>query len=137
MNEAPTADERRDYLIDKCEALEVRAYLATEAFAAVLELWRETREQLAFERSLLADVLREARTREMERMTGQAICRLLAETNGGPGLTTDELAEKLGHPRAVIRQEMAQLVLRKKVCTIDREGRYKMGPPPKSLFEVL
>jgi DNA-binding IclR family transcriptional regulator len=69
-------------------------------------------------------------------MTSQAICRLLAETNGGPGLTADELAERLGHPRAVIRQEMANLCLRQKVVTIDRSGRYKMGPPPRSLFEV-
>lgn len=69
-------------------------------------------------------------------MTSQAICRLLAETNGGPGLTADELAERLGQPRAVIRQEMAQLVLRRKECTIDKQGRYKLGPPPTALFEV-
>jgi DNA-binding IclR family transcriptional regulator len=72
----------------------------------------------------------------VERMTAQAICRELARCNGGPGLTADELAERLGHPRAVIRQEMAGLVLRKKVCTIDKTGRYKMGLPPRSLFEV-
>jgi DNA-binding IclR family transcriptional regulator len=53
-----------------------------------------------------------------------------------PGLTADELAERLGQPRAVIRQEMAGLVLRQKVCTITRDGRYKMGPPPVALFEV-
>ena len=68
--------------------------------------------------------------------TGQAICRLLAERNGGPGLTADELVERLGCPRAVIRQEMSGLVLRQKVCTIDRAGRYKVGAPPVSLFEV-
>ena len=68
--------------------------------------------------------------------TGQTICRELARCNGGPGLTADELAERLGCPRAVIRQEMAGLVLRQKVCTIDRAGRYKVGVPPVSLFEV-
>lgn len=68
--------------------------------------------------------------------TGQAICRELATCNGGPGLTEDELAERLGQHRAVIRQEMAGLVLRQKVVTIGRDGRYKMGPPPKALFEV-
>lgn len=68
--------------------------------------------------------------------TGQAICQKLAECNGGPGLTADELAERLGQPRAVIRQEMAGLVLRRKVVTVGRDGRYKMGPPPKALFEV-
>lgn len=68
--------------------------------------------------------------------TGQTICRALAATNGGPGLTADELADRLGCPCAVIRQEMAGFVLRQKVCTIDRAGRYKVGAPPKSLFEV-
>lgn len=68
--------------------------------------------------------------------TGQTICRTLAQCNGGPGLTADELADRLGCSRAVIRQEMAGLVLRQKVCTIDKQGRYKVGPPSRSLFVV-
>lgn len=50
MNDVSTADERRDYLIDKCETLEVQAYLATEAFASVLELWREAQAELHWQR---------------------------------------------------------------------------------------
>jgi len=69
-------------------------------------------------------------------VTAQAICRELASCNGGLGLTADELAERLGHPRAVIRQEMAQLVLRQKTVTCGRDGRYKLGTPPFALFEV-
>lgn len=66
-------------------------------------------------------------------MTAQAISALLAQR---PGLTADELAQALGHPRAVIRQQLATLVLREQTVTISRDGRYANGTPPAALFEA-
>jgi predicted ArsR family transcriptional regulator len=66
-------------------------------------------------------------------MTAQAISALLDRQ---PGLTADELAQRLGHPRAVIRQQLATLVLRDKTVSISRDGRYTNGTPPAALFEA-
>lgn len=62
-----------------------------------------------------------------------AISRELASTNGGPGLTADELASRLGASTAVMRNELARLVFAKDggvTCIADSRygaGRYKLG----------
>lgn len=63
----------------------------------------------------------------------EAIRRALAETNGGPGLTADELAARLGAPIAIMRNELSRLVFSKDggvTCIADSkrgEGRFKLG----------
>lgn len=62
-----------------------------------------------------------------------AIRRTLAECNGGPGLTADELAARLGATTAIMRNELARLVFSKDggvTCIADGKcgpGRYKLG----------
>jgi len=62
-----------------------------------------------------------------------AIRRELAGCNGGPGLTADELASRLGASTAVMRNELARLVFSKDggvTCIADSRygaGRYKLG----------
>jgi hypothetical protein len=62
-----------------------------------------------------------------------AIRRELAACNGGPGLTADELAERLGSAPAVMRTELAALVFAKAggvTCRADGKrgpGRYALG----------
>jgi hypothetical protein len=62
-----------------------------------------------------------------------AIRLALASTNGGPGLTADELAARLGSSTAIMRTELAGLVFSKDggvTCIADgRHGtsRYKLG----------
>lgn len=62
-----------------------------------------------------------------------AIRLQLAATNGGPGLTADELATRLGSSAAIMRTELAGLVFSKDggvTCIADGprgEGRYKIG----------
>jgi hypothetical protein len=58
-DELDTAETRRDLLLERLEDAENAACLYGEAFAAALELWRESRERLVFVEQLLADVLRE------------------------------------------------------------------------------
>lgn len=63
----------------------------------------------------------------------EAIRRALAETNGGPGLTADELAARLGATTAVMRNELSRLVFSKDggvTCIADSKqgaGRFKLG----------
>jgi hypothetical protein len=62
-----------------------------------------------------------------------AIRRALAECNGGPGLTADELAARLGCPLAVMRTELAAPTFSKTggvTCIADGKrgaGRFKLG----------
>jgi hypothetical protein len=62
-----------------------------------------------------------------------AIRQALAATNGGPGLTADELATRLGATTAIMRNELARLVFAKDggvTCIADGKrapGRYKLG----------
>lgn len=62
-----------------------------------------------------------------------AIRRQLAATNGGPGLTADELAARLGATVAIMRNELARLVFSKDggvTCIADSRygtSRYKLG----------
>lgn len=62
-----------------------------------------------------------------------AIRRLLAECNGGPGLTAEELSARLGAPVAILRAELSALVFRKdggvtcKAESKTSEGRYVLG----------
>lgn len=67
-------------------------------------------------------------------MSSKAITLALAACNGGPGLTAQQLAERLGQPLACVRQQMAQLVFTEGVVTCDRAGRYKLGDPAALLF---
>jgi predicted ArsR family transcriptional regulator len=68
----------------------------------------------------------------MSNMT-TAIRQQLAATNGGPGLTADELAARLGATPAIMRNELARLVFAKDggvTCIADGKrgaGRYKLG----------
>lgn len=61
------------------------------------------------------------------------IVQELARCNGGPGLTADELAARLGATVAVMRNELARLVFAKDggvTCIADSKrgpGRYKLG----------
>jgi hypothetical protein len=63
----------------------------------------------------------------------EAIRRNLAACNGGPGLTADELSERMGAPLPHVRTELAALVFAKDggvTCLADdprAEGRYKLG----------
>lgn len=63
----------------------------------------------------------------------EAIRRQLAQCNGGPGLTDEELAARLGCPLAVMRTELAALVFSKDggvTCIADSKrgpGRFKLG----------
>ena len=50
-----------DELVDRIWDEEVKAYLRLECFKAMLQMYRETREQLEFTEALLADVLREGK----------------------------------------------------------------------------
>jgi hypothetical protein len=61
--------------------------------------------------------------------------RVLAEANGGPGLTADQLATKLSCPRALVCNDLSYLVFKAKQVTCDREGRYRLGDPTP-LLEV-
>lgn len=62
-----------------------------------------------------------------------AIRLALAATNGGPGLTADELAARLGATTAVMRNELSRLVFSTDggvTCIADGKrgpGRYKLG----------
>lgn len=62
-----------------------------------------------------------------------AIRLLLAERNGGPGLTADELAARLGSTVAIVRTELAGLVFAKDggvTCVAESkraEGRFVLG----------
>jgi hypothetical protein len=62
-----------------------------------------------------------------------AIRLALASTNGGPGLTADELATRLGATPAIMRNELARLVFAKDggvTCIADSRygtSRYKLG----------
>jgi hypothetical protein len=62
-----------------------------------------------------------------------AIKLQLAACNGGPGLTADELATRLGATPAIMRTELATLVFSKDggvTCLADGPrgvGRYKLG----------
>lgn len=62
-----------------------------------------------------------------------AIKLQLAATNGGPGLTADELATRLGATTAIMRNELARLVFAKDggvTCIADSRygtARYKLG----------
>lgn len=61
-----------------------------------------------------------------------AIKLQLAATNGGPGLTAEELAARLGAPTAIMRTELSHLVFRAGdvTCIADSPtsvGRYKLG----------
>lgn len=58
-----------------------------------------------------------------------AVMQALAATNGGPGLTADELAAQLGSATATMRNTLSQMVFEDKVVTCDRAGRYKLGDP--------
>lgn len=62
-------------------------------------------------------------------MTGDAITRHLTARNGGPGITDTQLAEALGVPRAIVRNELARLVYKHKTVTCDIDGRYLIGDP--------
>ena len=64
-------------------------------------------------------------------MTGLAgaVTRALAVTNGGPGLTARELAERTGSPEAMIRNVLAGLVFREKTAVCDAAGVFKLGDP--------
>ena len=62
----------------------------------------------------------------------RAIKLQLAACNGGPGLTAEELAVRLGSPVAVVRTELSALVFasRDVTCIADGKrapGRYKLG----------
>jgi hypothetical protein len=63
----------------------------------------------------------------------EAIRRHLAACNGGPGLTADELAERMGAPTADVRAELAKVVLGPGsgvTCVAETkraEGRYVLG----------
>jgi hypothetical protein len=63
----------------------------------------------------------------------EAIRRQLAECNGGPGLTADELAVRLGSTVAIMRIELAALVFTKGggvTCMAEGKraaGRYVLG----------
>jgi hypothetical protein len=69
-----------------------------------------------------------------------AVTRLLATTNGGPGLSPAELSERTGSPEPVIRNVLSGLVLREKSVTCDAAGLFKLGDPSglldKSKFPV-
>lgn len=61
-----------------------------------------------------------------------AIRRALAECNGGPGLTAEELAERFGCSLASMRTELAGLVFVDRDVTCEasgkrRAGRYRLG----------
>lgn len=62
-----------------------------------------------------------------------AICRELAQCNGGLGLTAQELAERLGCPLPIMRTELAGLVFAKTggvTCRAEgkrAEGRFVLG----------
>jgi hypothetical protein len=62
-----------------------------------------------------------------------AIRRALASCNGGPGLTADELAERLGAPVPIVRTVVSGLVFDKTAgvtCCADGKrgsGRYVLG----------
>lgn len=59
----------------------------------------------------------------------QAVTREIAATNGGPGLTAEELAERLGAARAVIRNTLSTLVFDDLAVICGTDGRYKLGDP--------
>lgn len=62
-----------------------------------------------------------------------AIRQHLAACNGGPGLTADELAVRLGSPVAIVKTELAGLVFSKDggvTCVAESktaEGRFVLG----------
>lgn len=59
----------------------------------------------------------------------KAVMQALAATNGGPGLTADELAERFGTPPAFMRNTLSSLVFEDQIVTCDAQGRYKLGNP--------
>jgi DNA-binding IclR family transcriptional regulator len=59
--------------------------------------------------------------------------QILASCNGGPGLTSREIAERLMIPDAIVRNTLAGLVFAENEVTCDRDGRYKIGDPTKLL----
>lgn len=66
-------------------------------------------------------------------MLSTAVTRELAARNGGPGLTAEDLAARLGSPVAVVRNTLAQLVFVDGTVTVEPGkaggGRYKVGDP--------
>lgn len=76
-------------------------------------------------------------------MMQEAIKRALAACNGGPGLTLEEIAESLGIPVALARQDLAALVFTEctVTCAVTRDakgkpgpGRYRLGDPSALLM---
>ena len=57
--------------------------------------------------------------------------RIREELAHGP-LTDDELAARLGVPRALIRGDLAALVFEHRSVTFDPDGRSRLGTPPES-----
>lgn len=58
-----------------------------------------------------------------------AVTQALAATNGGPGLTAEELAIQFGQTTAAMRNTLAVMVFDEGTVTCDRAGRYKLGDP--------
>ncbi len=64
-----------------------------------------------------------------------AVTQALAATNGGPGLTVEDLAARLGIAKPIVRHTLAALVFTDRTATCGRDGRYKLGDP-KALLEL-
>ncbi len=60
---------------------------------------------------------------------GKAAMRELAACNGGPGLTAQELADRVGAALPQMRQALSSLVFNEKRITCGRDGRYVIGDP--------
>jgi predicted ArsR family transcriptional regulator len=56
--------------------------------------------------------------------------RIRDELAQGP-LTDDDLAERLGIPRAIVRHHLWTMVYRHRTVTCDRAGRFHLGEPPE------
>jgi DNA-binding IclR family transcriptional regulator len=59
--------------------------------------------------------------------------QVLASCNGGSGLTSREIADRLIVPDALVRNTLAALIFNEHAVTCDREGRYKLGDPTRLL----
>jgi len=70
----------------------------------------------------------------MSTTLGKAVVRELAACNG-PGMTADQLADRLGSPRAMVRHALSDLVFVERVITCRRDGTYTVGDP-KALLTV-
>lgn len=69
--------------------------------------------------------------------TRTAIKQALAATNGGPGLTSRELADGLGTPEPWVRQTLSDMAFQEKVATCGADGRWKLGDPTPLLTMAL